>query len=456
MDRTIWAMAWPAILSFVVVNLVDIVDVRLVEPLGRETLAAVGASTMCVNLVETLLVSVGIGTVALVARSLGAQDPMRARQALAGSLLVAMCVSGLGLALVIAVPRQILSLLNVPRDVIDIGLTYFRLTAAAMVFYGAAFVFESGLRANQNTRAPMVIAIVVMTVKTTLSILLIFGLLGMPRLGLTGAGIATLVAHAVGLALFLYGSRSASREGAVATFGPSDLRGMGVVTREVVAVALPAMGERFIMNLALLTYMSVLSTFGTAAIAAYTIGVRLLAISWTPGLAFAAAASTLVGQSLGAGDSRLARRYGGRSVRMSLMMMCALAFVFFFLRGPLAAAFTRDAEIAADLAPFMLMLALAQPFMGAHFTMGGVLRGAGDTVTPLIGAAVGNWGFRVPLAWAFARLFGAHLVWVWAALIADHLARLAVNGAVFFRGKWAQRVGSTVFVRRASSAPSVR
>jgi Na+-driven multidrug efflux pump len=134
---------------------------------------------------------------------------------------------------------------------------------------------------------------------------------------------------------------------------------------------------------------------------------------------------------------------------MSLKMMCALAFVFFFLRGPLAAAFTKDGEIAADLAPFMLMLALAQPFMGAHFTMGGVLRGAGDTVTPLIGAAVGNWGFRVPLAWAFARLFGAHLVWVWAALIADHLARLAINGAVFFRGRWAQRVGATVFTRRA-------
>jgi putative MATE family efflux protein len=295
----------------------------------------------------------------------------------------------------------------------------------------------------------MRIAIVVMTVKTSLSILLIFGLLGMPRLGLTGAGIGTLVAHGVGLGLFLFGSRSASREGAVATFGASDLRGMGVVTREVIAVALPAMGERFIMNLALLTYMSVLSTFGTAAIAAYTIGVRLLAISWTPGLAFAAAASTLVGQSLGAGDSLLARRYGGRAVQMSLKMMCALAFVFFFLRGPLAAAFTKDTEIAADLAPFMLMLALAQPFMGAHFTMGGVLRGAGDTVTPLIGAAVGNWGFRVPLAWAFARFFGAHLVWVWAALIADHLARLAINGAVFFRGRWAQRVGATVFTRRA-------
>jgi Na+-driven multidrug efflux pump len=109
--------------------------------------------------------------------------------------------------------------------------------------------------------------------------------------------------------------------------------------------------------------------------------------------------------------------------------------------------------VVDDLAPFMLMLALAQPFMGAHFTLGGVLRGAGDTVTPLIGAAVGNWGFRVPLAWLFTREFGTRLVWVWAALIADHLARLAVNGAAFLGGAWARRTGATIRKRSERGEP---
>jgi putative MATE family efflux protein len=448
-DRHVWAMAWPAILSFVVVNLVDIVDVRLVGPLGRQTLAAWGYATQSVNLVETLLVAVGIGTVALVARSLGARDGRRARQAIAGSLAVSLTVSGVGLVLVAAIPGQLLALLDAKPEVIATAIPFFRLTAAAMVFYGAAFVFECALRANKNTRAPMAIAVVVMTVKTVLSIVLIFGLLGMPRLELVGAGIATLVAHAVGLGCFVVTAGIAARSGAITTFGASDLAGAGAVTREVVIVALPAMGERFIMNLALLTYFSILSTFGTSAIAAYSIGVRLLAISWVPGLGFAAAASTLVGQSLGAGDSALARRIGSRAIRLALITMCGLSFVFLFLRAPLAAAFTSDTQVAADLAPFMFMLALAQPFMGAHFTLGGVLRGAGDTVTPLIGAAVGNWGFRVPLAWIFARTLGAHLVWVWAALIVDHLARLAINGTVFLRGRWAHRTGATVTTRRA-------
>jgi Na+-driven multidrug efflux pump len=117
-----------------------------------------------------------------------------------------------------------------------------------------------------------------------------------------------------------------------------------------------------------------------------------------------------------------------------------------FLRTPLARAFTNDPKVVECLLPFMLMLAIAQPFMASHFTLGGVLRGAGDTVTPLVGAAVGNWGFRVPLAWLFTRFLGHDLVWVWAALIGDHFARMLVNGFVFLRGKWTERVGATIRV----------
>jgi putative MATE family efflux protein len=431
-------------LSFVVVNLVDIVDVGLVGRLGRQNVAAWGYAAQCVNLIETLLVAVGIGAVALMARAIGAGDTGRARRALAGSMLVALTVSGLGLALVMTLPRELLGLLDARPEVIAIAVPYFQLTASSMVLYGAAFMFECGLRAHKNTRAPMVVAVAVMSVKTVFSVVLIFGLLGLPRLGLLGAGIATLAAHGVGLTLFAIVSRSAASEGASVTFGWRDVWSMWDVAVEVLLVSLPAMGERLIMNLALLTYFKILSSFGTAAIAAYAIGVRLLAISWVPGLGFAAAASTLVGQSLGAGHSALARRIGFRAVRQALILMCALSVVFFFLRTPLARQCTNDLEVANDLAPFMLMLAFAQPFMGAHFTLGGVLRGAGDTVTPLIGAAVGNWGFRVPLAWVFARVFGAHLIWVWAALIADHLARLLINGFAFVGGRWAQKTGATI------------
>jgi putative MATE family efflux protein len=223
---------------------------------------------------------------------------------------------------------------------------------------------------------------------------------------------------------------------------------MGDVAAEVLFVSLPSILERAIMSFALLTYYKLLSSYGDAAVAAYSIGVRLLSFSWVPGLGFAAAASTFVGQALGAGDSEQARRAGARSVRQAVLVMCGLGVVFFFLRGVLAHAFTNDEHVADNLMPFMMMLAIAQPFMGAHFALGGVLRGAGDTLTPLVGAAVGNWGFRVPLAWLFTRVFGAHLFWVFAALIGDHFARMLINGFVFLRGNWTKRVGATVRTRQ--------
>jgi Na+-driven multidrug efflux pump len=96
----------------------------------------------------------------------------------------------------------------------------------------------------------------------------------------------------------------------------------------------------------------------------------------------------------------------------------------------------------------MMMLAIAQPFMGAHFTLAGVLRGSGDTITPLVGAGIGNWGFRVPLA-SLAVHLGAGLPWVWAALIADHFARMTINGLAFVFGGWDRQTGDKVNGLRA-------
>ena len=354
LDRDIWAMAWPTILSLIVVNLVDIVDVALVGRLGRETVAAWGYATQCINLVETLIQAVGIACVALVARALGARDPGRARRALAGSMLVSETVALAGFLLALLIPKTILGWLDATPQVAEIAVPYFRLFAGAMLLFSAAFMFESGFRARKMTRAPMVVAVVVMAVKTALSVVLIFGFLGFPQLGLVGAGVATLAAHGVGLLLYIGFSRRAgvAEQGdAGFRFRLDDLRGFWEVASDVARVALPSMGERLLMSTALLAYFRQLSGYGTAAVAAYAIGVRLLALSWVPGIAFGTAASAFVGHALGAGDSARARHVGVRSLVQASMVMGALGVLFLFLRNPLAAAFAGDARIAECLAP---------------------------------------------------------------------------------------------------------
>jgi Na+-driven multidrug efflux pump len=175
-------------------------------------------------------------------------------------------------------------------------------------------------------------------------------------------------------------------------------------------------------------------------IAAYTVGVRILSFTWIPGTGFGAAASTLVGQALGAGSADAATRAGWRSTRLAVGVAVLLAAACIGFVDELARLFTADAEILATLGPFLMCLALAQPFLQAHFALGGAHRGAGDTFTPFVAAAVGNWLLRVPLALLFAVVFEMELVWVWYALLFDHIARTGLLTWSFRRGRWRDKL----------------
>jgi Na+-driven multidrug efflux pump len=123
-------------------------------------------------------------------------------------------------------------------------------------------------------------------------------------------------------------------------------------------------------------------------------------------------------------------------MQLSLLIMGLLGVFCAFGSEALARLFTNDAAVIDQLLPFLFMLAAAQPFMGVHFTLSGALRGAGDTTTPLLGATVGNWVLRIPLAWLMASVLHGPVLWAWAALVFDHVLR-AIWYVLSFRGtRW--------------------
>lgn len=436
-DREIWTLAWPVILSQVLASAVSLIDIAMLGRLGPHALAAVGYVTQIFLLTQAVLFAVGTAGVALMARALGAGDPARARAALASCLAVSITAAAAIAGLVLAIPRPLLELLNAKPDVVDVALPYLRLTMLSTLLFAVSITLECGFRAARDTRTPLAVAVVVTSVKTLLNWLLIFGPFGLPQLGLAGAGAATLGAQVVAVALLGVLSQRRGVRGSLA-LARGDLAPARASLVEVGRISAPAVLERLVLNLALLDYFRMLGDYGASAIAAYTVGVRMMSFSWIPGIGFATAAATLVGHSLGAADPRAAQRAGWRATRFAVAVSALLGVVFATAREPLARVFTDDAGVLAELGPFMLTLALTQPLLGFHFTIAGALRGAGDTVTPLLGAAIGNWAFRVPLAWAFSHA-GLPVVWMWVALVFDHVARAALVGVVFVRGRWRQR-----------------
>jgi Na+-driven multidrug efflux pump len=301
-------------------------------------------------------------------------------------------------------------------------------------------------------RTPMFIALVVTVAKLGLNAVLIFGLLGAPRLELVGAGLATAISQAIGLVLFLVVLARTPRERPTG-LRLRDLVRANPIAREVIRIAVPGVAERIVLNMGLLSYFWVLSNYyGTLAVATYTVGISLLAFSWIPGTGYAQACSTVVGQALGANQRQVAVRAGQRSVLLAIGTSIPLGLLCAWYRIPLANLFTNDLAVIAALSPFMLALAAAQPFLQMHFTLGGAHKGAGDTITPLIAAMIGNWCIRVPVAIVIGGFLELDVIWIWATLIFDHVARAAWLGVSFLRGHWSDPQGATG--RGKSAQPS--
>jgi putative MATE family efflux protein len=437
--REIVALSWPVMLSQVLVTIVGLIDVAMVGRLSPDALAAVGYATQFYFLAQSTLIAVGFACVALMSRAIGAGRKVDARRSLAASVLVAFVVAAMLAAMVLVAPRTLLGFLNAEPRVVELTLPYMRLLFASSLLLAVALTLENALRADRNTVTPMRIAALVTATKIGANFLLIFGFFGLPRLELVGAGLATILSQVVAVVAF---ARAIARApaGSPLAVRRSDWRPALGYVRDVVRIALPGVGERLILNMALLAYFAILGRYGTVAIAAYTIGVRILAFSWIPGTGYGAATATLVGQALGAGEPDRAEQIGWQGARIALLTAVALGSVFAVAHEPLGHLFTDDVAIVATLGPFMLILAIAQPLLQVHFTLGGAHRGAGDTWTPLLAATIGNWAFRVPLACLAALWFESSLVWVWSALVVDHLARAVWLGFAFRRGAWKTRM----------------
>ena len=430
-------LAWPVMLSMFLASITGIVDIAMVGRLGSAAQAAVGVAQQLFFVAQSALFALSFAGVALMARAIGAGDPTSSRRALAASLLVSLGIA-VGLFAVLGLdPTFLLAWLSAEEEVIELGVPYMRLVMGSTILTSIALMIESGLRADRDTVTPMLVASVLTVIKIALNFVFMFGWLGGPEWGVTGAGVATLCSQAVAVGIFVAIAVRKPRDGPTA-LRPRDFRGLGPLFAPLIRIAAPSVFERLIMNLAMILYFKLIGGYGTAAIAAYTIGIRILAFSWIPGTGYSQAVATIVGQALGAGDTAKAELAGWRAARLALgtaILMGALGATF---RHPLAEAFTVDPETVIALGPFMLCLCLAQPAMQLHFTLAGAFRGAGDTVTPLWSAVVGNWVFRVPLA-ALVVLLEGPLTGLWIVLIFDHISRAVWMLLGFRRGTWRER-----------------
>ena len=188
---------------------------------------------------------------------------------------------------------------------------------------------------------------------------------------------------------------------------------------------MPATIEQFIMQAAMLLFIVFVASYGTAAFAAYGVGMSLFSVAAVIGLGFSIASSALVGQSLGAGDTESALASARQALKLSLVIMLVTGGLSAFFAKPIAAAMVDDPEVIALTAQFLVALAVLQPLLAADFVMTGAMRGAGDTRFPLIAGLVAVVCVRLPLG-AIVAWQQLPIIWIYGVLVVDQIVKLSL------------------------------
>jgi putative MATE family efflux protein len=433
---TVWFLAWPVIVNLFSEAMVGLVDMLMVGRLGADAVAGVGVGAQILGSISVVTTAVATGTVALVARHVGAGEPGLARRVLGQSIVAGFVLACLAIVPVVVWTPAVVRLFGVQPQVVDVGVAFTRLVVLSIPAGAVLFTIGAGLRAAGDTRTPLAIGIIMNVINVFLNWVFIFGNLGAPALGVLGSALASTIAFTTGAAmaaaLLVRGTLRLSIHRA-------HLRPDRPTIARVMRIGAPSGIEQFAMQMGFLVYLVFASRYGTAAVASYFIGVRILALSFLPGIGFATAASALVGQNLGAGNPRGAVEAGWNATRLAVWMMSGAGLLLFVFATPIARLFVDDAAVIEDTRWFIYMLGLCQPLMAVDYALGGALRGAGDTRFPLITLFAGLYGCRLAFAWVVTHLADLSIPWLWAALIGDYATRAALKAWRFRSGAW-QRV----------------
>ena len=436
-------LSWPAVVEQVMITLVQYIDTAMVGSLGSSATAAVGLTASTTWLFGGIFGAAAVGFSVQVAQHLGAGREKEAKsvtwQGLQFVEIFGTAIGLIGIGLSFPLP----ALLGAEGSLQQEAGLYFRIIACAMPFTFGANMLSAIIRCAGDTRTPMLLNVLINLLNICLNFLFIYpsrqiSLLGREFFcwgagwGVGGAAFASGLSTALVFFLFilvLFRKRSPIQISLRERY-----RFEVPCLKTVWRLGLPVAMERATVSLAQIVITAVIAGIGTAAVAANHLAVTAEAVSYLPAYGIAAAATTLVGQAVGAGRKDLARRFARLVTWIGVLVMTFGGALLFLCSVPLIRIFTSDPEVIQLGSQVLRIVAFAEPLFGASIVASGSLRGAGDSRVPFFISLGTMWGVRITLSLLLDGTLG--LSGVWLAMAAE----LCVRGVVFmirlYRGRW--------------------
>ena len=432
--RQVLALSWPVIVENLLQSLIGFVDTALVGHLGTDALAGVGGAQQITWLVTTLLSAVMMGATVLVAHAIGAGNGAEARRTFRQALLLSAGVAAILTVTLYALALPFVDFLGLDHQAAADGVLYLQISGLITPVMVGMFVGSAVLRGTGDTRTPMFITAFINVINAGAAWALIYGAGPIPALGVAGSAWAAGIARLVGCALLLWVFLRPTHVLSLRERIPWRLDRS--LVRRMLGIGIPTAGEQFMMSLGITLYGIIVIGLGTQVYATQRASMMIVQMSFLPGFGFAMAATTLVGQALGAGRVRQAEEGVWIAARWCVAMMSLIGAGFALFGEPLMHLFTDDPAVAKLGGEVLAIICWNQPFMGLGNVLAGGLRGAGDTRYPMWVTMIGIWLVRLPVGWFLGVALGLGLHGIYAVYVGDAFVRSMLMLYRWRRGRW--------------------
>ncbi len=434
MIKGILVLAIPAMIENILQVLIGLVDTYFISKLGSEAIGGVGVTNLTVNIYMAFFQAIGIGTTAILTRSIGGKDIKRANTVVEQSIIFSTAI-GLFFGIInLLFSENILVFLGIKNNILEYALPYFRSVSIPIIFLCLMTILSSILRGMGDTKNPMIVATISNIINIILNYILMFGIFNFKGLGILGAGIATTISRIIGVILLIIIINKSNTEINIRKIKYWNINKKSMI--DIAKLGLPAGIERLIMRFGQLIYGKMVIQVGVQAYAAHNIAGQIESFSYLPAMAFGISASTLVGQSLGSSEVEKAEKYGKLSYMLSTLFMVIIGVFFYIFAPNLARIFSKDVTIIDSVIRVLRLIALFQPMLASTQVITAALQGAGDTKFPMYSTFFGIWGIRVLGVYLLKTYGNLTILGVWLMYAIDITFRGTLLMLRFKKGNW--------------------
>lgn len=434
--RAVILLSVPMVLEMAMESIFAIADVFWVAHLGADAVATVGLTESMLTIIYTAAMGLSIGATALVARRTGEHDPEAAAHAAGQSILLGLAVAAAIAVLAAPNADALLRLMGASETVVATGGRFTRIMLGGNATVLLLFLLNAVFRGAGDAAIAMRVLILGNALNIVLGPCFIFGLGPFPEMGVAGAAVATNLGRGTAVLYQLHvltGGR-----------GRVQLRGRHLridVGAMRAMLRLSGLGtvQILISTASYIGLVRILSIFGSAALAGYTIGIRLIIFALLPAFGISNAAATMVGQNLGAGQPARAEAAVWTAARINMVFLGAVGLVFLVFAPFITSLFTTDPLVQPFAIGCLRTVSLGFVFYAGGMVLTSAFNGAGDTWTPTVINLFVFWLFEIPLAWFLARRAGFGPSGVFIALTVSYSLLAVVSLILFRRGAWKRR-----------------